>query len=63
MFNTAILELLIGLVFIYSLTAILVTQINTLLTNARNLRAQNLKEGLIEMVGDRTLQAEILSIP
>ncbi|GIK27901.1 MAG: hypothetical protein J5J04_02760 [Anaerolineae bacterium] len=63
MFNTAILELLIGLVFIYSLTAILVTQINTLLTNARNLRAQNLKEGLIEMVGDRTLQAEILVHP
>lgn len=63
MFNTAILELLIGLVFIYSLTAILVTQINTLVANARNLRAQNLKEGLIEMVGDRTLQAEILVHP
>lgn len=63
MFNTAILELVIGLMFIFSLMAILVTQINTLITNALNLRAINLKESLQELVGDKILQAEILVHP
>lgn len=63
MFNTAILELVIGLIFIFSLMAILVTQLNTLVTNARNMRAINLKESLIDLVGDKQLQAEILVHP
>jgi hypothetical protein len=63
MFDTAIIELLIGLVFIFSLMAILVTQVNTLITNARNWRAKNLKESLQDLVGDKQLQAEILVHP
>lgn len=63
MFNTAILELLIGLIFIFSLMAILVTQMNTLITNARNMRAINLKESLQDLVGDKQLQAEVLVHP
>lgn len=63
MFDTAILELVIGLLFIFSLMAILVTQINTLITNALNLRAKNLKESLQNLVDDKQLQAEVLVHP
>src|SRR5690606_20143631 len=59
MFDTAILELVIGILFIFSLMAILVTQINTLITNALNLRAKNLKESLQNLVDDKQLQAEV----
>ena len=60
---SAILPLVIGLVFIYSLMAILVTQINALIVSALNLRAKNLRESLMNLVSDRKLQAEILSHP
>lgn len=63
MFDTAILELVIGLVFIFSLMGILVTQLNTLIVNAQNMRAINLKESLQDFVGDKHLQAEILVHP
>lgn len=63
MFDTSILELVIGLLFIFSLMAILVTQINTLITNALNLRAKNLKESLQNLVDDKQLQAEVLVHP
>jgi hypothetical protein len=63
MFDTSILELVIGLLFIFSLMAILVTQINTLVTNALNLRAKNLKESLQNLVDDKQLQAEVLVHP
>lgn len=63
MFDTSILELVIGLLFIFSLMAILVTQINTLVTNALNLRAKNLKESLLNLVDDKRLQAEVLVHP
>jgi hypothetical protein len=43
--------------------AILVTQINTLITNALNLRAKNLKESLQNLVDDKQLQAEVLVHP
>lgn len=60
---SAILQLVIGLVFIYSLMAILVTQINAVVSSALNLRAKNLRESLENLVSDRKLQAEILAHP
>ncbi len=58
-----IIEVAIGLIFIFSLLSILVTQINTLVSNLLNWRARQLKEGLIDLVSDRELQAKILAHP
>ncbi len=60
---TSILEVAIGMVFIYSLLSILVTQINNVILNVMNLRAKQLKEGLVELVQDKELQAKLLAHP
>src|SRR5215470_14817397 len=60
---TSIIEVAIGMVFVYSLLSILATQINTLILNVLNLRAKQLKEGLLLMVQDKELQAKILAHP
>ncbi|MBZ0285185.1 MAG: hypothetical protein K8L97_30910 [Anaerolineae bacterium] len=60
---SSILQVAIGMVFIYSLLSILVTQINTVILNILNLRAKQLKEGLVELVQDKELQAKILAHP
>lgn len=63
MFNTSIVEVAIGLIFVFSLLAIMVTQINTFIQNALNLRAKQLKEGLQDLVTDKELQARLLAHP
>jgi hypothetical protein len=60
---SSILEIAIGMVFVFSLLSLLVTQINTLILNILNLRAKQLKEGLVRLVSDRELQAKILAHP
>ena len=60
---SSILEIAIGMVFVFSLLSLLVTQINTLVLNVLNLRAKQLKEGLLHMVSDKELQAKILAHP
>lgn len=60
---SSILEVAIGMVFIYSLLSILVTQINNVILNVLNLRAKQLKEGLVELVQDKELQAKLLAHP
>jgi hypothetical protein len=63
MFNTPIIEVAIGLIFIFSLLAILVTQINTFFTNILKLRAKQLRDALERLILDDRLQAEILVHP
>ena len=63
MFNTPIIEVAIGLIFLYSLIGLLVTQINSLIANALKLRAKTLKAGLQRLLIDERLQAEILVHP
>lgn len=63
MFNTSIVEVAIGLIFVFSLLAILVTQINTLTVNLLNLRAKQLKEGLQDLITDKYIQAKLLTHP
>jgi hypothetical protein len=58
-----LIEVVIGLVFVYSLLAILVTQINAFIASLLNWRARQLKEGLMLLIADRTLQAEVLAHP
>lgn len=63
MFNSSIIEVVIGLIFIFAFLAILVTQINTLITNLLKIRSKQLKEGLVTLIGDKRLQAEMLIHP
>ena len=61
--NAAIIELAIGLIFVFSLLSILVTQINTIIVNILNLRASRLKEQLDIMLSDPVVRAKILAHP
>jgi hypothetical protein len=61
--NSAIIEVAIGLIFVYSLMSILVTQINTVIANFLNLRSQRLKEGLERLLQDPVVRAKIMSHP
>jgi len=58
-----ILEVVIGLVFVFSLLAILVTQINGLISTALNLRSKQLKQGIQGLITDERLQAKVLAHP
>ncbi len=60
---TSIIQVAIGMIFVFSLLSILASQINTLILNFLNLRAKQLKEGLLTIVQDKELQAKILTHP
>jgi hypothetical protein len=61
--NSAIIEVVIGVIFVYSLLSILVTQINTLIGNILNTRSRRLKEGMVELLSDPVIRAKIMSHP
>ena len=61
--NAAIIEVAIGLIFIFSLLSILVTQINNIIINILNLRADRLKEQLDVMLSDPVVRAKIMTHP
>ncbi|MBZ0294274.1 MAG: hypothetical protein K8L99_17050 [Anaerolineae bacterium] len=61
--NAAIIEVAIGLIFVFSLLSILVTQINTLIVNFLNLKAKRLKEQLELLLTDPVIRAKILTHP
>lgn len=63
MFNSAIIEVIVGMIFIYSLLSILVTQVNTLITNLLNTRAKHLMDGVRQIISDPVIQAKFLSHP
>src|SRR5690606_11301463 len=63
MLDSTIIQVAIGMIFVYSLLSILVTQINSFILNVLNLRAKQLKEGLVQLVSDKELQAKILAHP
>jgi len=59
----AILEVIIGVIFVYVLLSILVTEINTLISNALRLRARNLREALDKIIDDPVMRAKIYTHP
>lgn len=63
MIEVSVIQLVIGMLFIFTLLSILVTQINTLILNLLNLRAKQLKEGLLRFITDKELQAKVLAHP
>ena len=63
MLDSTIIEVVIGLVFVYSLLAILVTQINMVISNVFNLRARHLKAAVRDLITDPTTQARFMTHP
>lgn len=63
MLDSGIVEVAIGLIFVFSLLAILVTQINTFLGNILNWRAKTLKTGIQKLLTDKEVQAKLLAHP
>ena len=59
----AIVEVVVGVIFVYILLSILVTEINTLISNAFRLRAQNLREALDKIIEDPVMRAKIYTHP
>lgn len=63
MLDSPILEVIIGMIFIYSLLSIIVTQINTVITNLLNTRAKHLKTGIQDLLTDPVVQAKFMAHP
>jgi hypothetical protein len=63
LFNTPILDVAIGFLFVFTLLALLVTQINNVIGTALKWRSKQLKQGLQKLITDPELQAELLTHP
>lgn len=62
-FVEAAFKLAVGMLFIYILLGLIVTQLSSLILNVLNLRARQLKEGLQELITDRDVLAKLLAHP
>lgn len=58
-----VLEVLIGMIFIFSLLSILVTQINTVIAQVLKLRARHLRDGIKELIDDESIRARVITHP
>lgn len=63
MLGNSIIEVAIGMIFIFALLAILVTQINSLISNLFNWRGKYLKNGIQNLITDNHIQAKVLAHP
>lgn len=63
MFDSPIVNVIFGLLFIFSLLSILVTQINTLISSVGNWRAKHLKHGISVLITDPIVRAKFLAHP
>ncbi len=58
-----VLEVLIGMIFLFSLLSILVTQINTVISQVLKLRAKHLRDGIGELIDDEEIRARVITHP
>lgn len=63
MLDSPILEVIIGMVFVFSLLSVLVTQVNTGLMNILNTRAKHLKTGIYKLLTDPVVRAKFMAHP
>ncbi len=63
MISSAIIDVGVGLVLVYILMSIIVTQCNAVLVNILNLRAEHLRDGLEKLITDENLRYELLTHP
>ena len=59
----AIVEVIVGIIFLYILLSILVTEVNSVISRAARLRARNLRNTLNDVIADPVLQAKVYSHP
>ncbi|MFN8451915.1 MAG: hypothetical protein U0521_25820 [Anaerolineae bacterium] len=59
----AIIQVAIGMIFVYSLLSILVTTLNTVIANLLRWRSKHLKTALESLITDPEVQAQFLSHP
>lgn len=59
----AIVEVIVGMIFLYVLLSILVTEVNSLISRATGLRSRNLRSTLNDVIEDPVLQAKVYSHP
>jgi hypothetical protein len=63
MLGSAVIEVIIGLVFVYILLSLLVSQMNQLIANLLNIRAHTLRQRVEDLLYDNTLQERLLAHP
>ncbi|MGV2435368.1 MAG UNVERIFIED_CONTAM: hypothetical protein LVT10_11185 [Anaerolineae bacterium] len=61
--NTAIIQVIVGVLFVYILLSLLVSQINQVIAYVLNIRAEQLRKRIGEIVVDSSVQRQILSHP
>lgn len=59
----AIIGVVIGMILIFSLLSIIVTQINSLISVILKTRASHLRDGIVTLIRDETIQAQVLRHP
>ena len=60
---TAILEVVVGVVFVIILLSIVVTEVNTLIARAAKMRARNLRGAINQLVDDPVIRAKVYAHP
>jgi len=63
MLDSPIVQVILGMIFVYALFSILVTQVNGVLGALLQLRARHLRDGIAQMIDDPTLRAKVLTHP
>ncbi len=63
MFTSPVIELLIGMIFVFSLLSIIVTQLNNVISSILNLRAKHLYDGIVEIIDDEACVRSIVTHP
>ncbi len=61
--GSAIIEVGIGLVLVYLVLSIVITQVNNVIVNVLNLRAENLRSELEKLLSDEDLSGKLLTHP
>ncbi len=59
----AIVQVIIGMIFVYILLGILVAEVNSLVARATRLRAKNLRSALNELIEDPVIRAKVYTHP
>jgi hypothetical protein len=61
--DSPIFQVIIGIVFVYVLLSILVTQINAVIASFLKLRPQHLRDGIRDLIQDPVIRAKIMTHP
>ena len=59
----AIVEVIVGIIFLYILLSILVTEVNSLISRATRLRTRNLRSTLNDIIEDPVMRAKVYTHP